>query len=105
MYIASKHVMAQSSFWSDQDGASGKITLLISERRSLESSLNQDMITDDEIDMIFPINMDYSYLDNCAQSFGRIEGNFSGISFRKTNTKINVETSLNLMYFSAPSTL
>ncbi len=51
---------------------------------------NQDMPTTEEVDMMFPLNLDYNFLDNCAQSFGWIEGNLSGISFRKTNTKIDV---------------
>jgi hypothetical protein len=59
---------------------------------------HQDILTTEEVDMMFP---EYSFLDNCAQSFGRIEGNLSGISFRKTNTKINVGESKYDVLFSS----
>jgi hypothetical protein len=42
---------------------------------------------------MFPFNLDCTFLDNWAQSFDQIDGDLSGISFRKINTKIDVSES------------
>jgi hypothetical protein len=61
---------------------------------------NRDMLTTEEVDMMSPLNLDCTFLENYAQSFGWIEGNLSGISFRKTNTKIDVGESKSYVLFS-----
>jgi hypothetical protein len=58
------------------------------------------MLTSEEVDLMSPLNWDCTFLDNYAQSFGWIEGNLSGILFRKNNTKIDVGESKSYVLFS-----
>lgn len=101
VYITPKHVLSESSLWYDQEvRGPGKSTLLLSAIGSREMATRElETVTQEELRTLFPFDLDYMFISNCAQSFTGIHGAFSSIAFRKVNTRIEVgETSSDILF-------
>lgn len=101
VYIASMHVLSESSLWYDSEEApTSKTTLFLSAVKSHNQAASQeDTISDEEVKVLFPFCLDYEFISESSSCFNAIQGAFSAAMFRKVNTKIEVgETESNVVF-------
>ena len=93
--------MAESSLWFDT--GRNKSTLFLSSVKSIELSSGQAMtVTTDDLKILFHFSTDYESIRQYSQQFRRITRGFTGMSFRKVDTKIEVGETNSDVLFSPP---